>query len=383
MRDKPLIVLEFTDPITQAKGWTVIMELINNMSAGGLRMWPGVKMEEVKRLAQVMTLKNAVLDIPIGGAKSGIDFDPSHPEAIGVMERFLKAILPFWKTCYQTGEDLGTQQSEIIRVAKEMGMRSPVDSFLLNFNRDETTLDNLYQGLSIVVNGLNVTEIITGYGCYRTGVEVLTYWGEDPREATAAVQGFGSVGGGAARYLHDEGVKIVAVADRDGTVYSADGLDISHLLKNRDRGIINRQALPAEYQLLPRDDILSLEVDLLIPAASADVITAENADNVKARVVVEGANIPTTQQAQQILHEKGITVIIDFIANSGGMGFYGLMLMGRAKPDIADVFTKFDAMFHENIFALLSISEKEKISTTQAAYRLAEKKLAQHEENMF
>lgn len=383
IRKEPVILVEFTDPVTGAKGWTAILELINGMSAGGLRMWKGVTKEEVIRLGQTMTVKNAVLDIPIGGAKSGIDFDPTSPDAPGVMERFLTAIKPLWTTCYQTGEDLGTNEDDIIAVAKKLGMKSPVDAFLLNFNKDQTTLDNMYKGLAIEVDGLNISEIATGYGCYRTTIEALTYMKKDPKQCTVAVQGFGSVGGGAAKYLDQAGVKVVAVADVQGTIYSEEGLDVPMLLKNRSKGVINREVLPKNYQLLPKEDIIGLPVTVLIPAASADVITAANADQVKASLIVEGANIPTTAEAQDILYKRGVTIIIDFVANAGGMGFYGLLLMGLVEPDIDQVFKAFDDKFHNMVCEVLETAAAQKSSAPEAAWLIVNKKLEAYGDMLF
>src|SRR5699024_6079362 len=153
-----------------------------------------------------------------------------------------------------------------------------------------------------------------------------------------ALQGFGSVGASSAKFLHENDVKLVAIADVNGTIYCEEGLDVPLLFERKDmRGNIKRDNLPSHYEHLPTDAWLKVGADVLIPAAIPDAINEKNVANIDARLIVEGANIPVSHEAEQQLFDRGILVIPDFIANSGGVGLFVSILGGNVKGETAEI----------------------------------------------
>jgi glutamate dehydrogenase (NAD(P)+) len=284
---------------------------------------------EVERLARTMTYKLVALDMPAGGAKGGIDWDPAHPDSRGVLKRFLEAHLPYLRHCWATSEDLGTREEEIVDLLRELGMPTSVQAILDRLPDREQAMARLTKAFGLSVAGMPLTDVATGYGVAKATLAVLPALGMSPEECRVAVQGFGSVGGGAALYLQKGGCRVVAIADALGTIYAPSGLDVVLLLGRRNRwGEIERQGLPEQYQALPRESWLSLPVDVLVPAAIADAIDEENAAGISARLVVEAANIPTTAGAEAQLTRRGAIVVPDFVANAGGAGMFGAVLNG-------------------------------------------------------
>lgn len=330
---------EWIDPDTGVKGYFVIDKLVNGSCGGGIRMRQGLERGEVERLARTMTYKLAVLNMPSGGAKAGIDYDPTAPDALEVLQRFLAAHKPFLLENWSTSEDLGTKEEDILKILAGMGIGSSVQAAIKNSGDPAKVMERLKTVFSLTIDGMPVTDVTTGYGvavALKAAVEVL---GLSPGSIRVAVQGFGSVGASAALYIEKLGCSVVAVADAQGTIYQPDGITVKELLPLRDKlGVINRATLPAYYMLLPREEWLGLDVDVLIPAAIADAINEENMGQVNARLIIEGANIPTTEAAERELQKRGVYVIPDFIANVGGAGLFGAVLDLDVSPSEAAIF---------------------------------------------
>lgn len=264
---------------------------------GGVRMRPDVTAGEVARLARAMTLKNAVAGLPHGGGKSGItalpDLAPADHER--VIRAFAQAIEQL--TEYIPGPDMGTTETSMAYVHDEIGRAV---------------------GLPGVLGGVPLDELgATGYGV-AVCADVL---GDanvlDLAEARVIIQGFGAVGSNAARELGKRGATITAVSDIRGATWNPDGLDITALKAHKQAD--DSVAGFAGGRPVPRDDILGFDCDILVPAAQPDVVTAENAAKVSARVVLEAANIPVTRQAEAELSERGVLCIPDVVANAGGV----------------------------------------------------------------
>lgn len=324
---QPLLKTEWIDPETHAKGYLVIDRLRGGVCAGGIRMRKGLSQKEVERLARTMTYKLAVLGLPLGGAKGGVDYDPSAPEALDVLRRFLETHRPFLLECWSTGEDLGTKEEDILRVLEGIGIQSPVQASITHHPQRTTVIERLKKAFSLVIDDMLATDVTTGYGVAVAAKRAAEVLGMDLAYTTVGVQGFGSVGASAALYLQKLGCKVVAVADAKGTIYKETGINIPEILPLRDKlGTINRERLNGGYTLLPREDWLNFNVDILVPAAIADAINIDNVHNVSAKIIVEAANIPTTAEAERILYGKGVLVIPDFIANAGGAGLLGAIL---------------------------------------------------------
>jgi len=373
----PLLTVEYTDPIKGFKGYLAIDHLINGVCAGGWRIRPGLTCAEVVRLAQTMTDKFALIDLPIGGAKCGMDYDSTAPDKIEAMKRFAEAIAPYLHEVYGVGEDLGTREEEVAEATRHVGLAATVEAISKRLNLGPQALQRLAQGFALRVDEFPMVEFVTGYGIAHAAREAAAAAGLSIAGASVAIQGFGSVGGSAAHSLLKLGAKIVAVGDVQGTLFNADGLDVKQLLAARDKaGTLDRARLPRAYQRLGREEILYLPVDILIPAAVADVIRADNADRVRARVVVEAANIPVTTEGEEKLYQRGVVYVPDFVANAGATAFYGALMLGRMEPTVDSVLEGLTTRIGGATRQVLQTSRQEKISPRLAATRAARQKLA-------
>src|SRR4030088_411900 len=220
------------------------------MCSGGIRMRAGVTVDEVTDLARPLSPKMAVLEIPYGGAKSGIDFDPASPQAPAVLRGFIEAIRPFIAERYATGADLGTREDDIIAACQLVGLTHPLQAGFKS--EGGAGLSRVQQALGLTSEGIPITELIAGYGVAECTAEAAEVLGLPLRGATVALQGFGNVGGAAARYLDREGVRLIAVADIEGGILDHHGVDVPHLLPIRARsGRIDRSRLPASARRAP------------------------------------------------------------------------------------------------------------------------------------
>lgn len=338
----PYMELTWTDPVTGTRGYLVVHTLVSGLATGGTRMRPGCTLSEVEDLAQGMATKTAMFNLPVGGAKGGIDFDPKSPQAAGVLARFCAAMRPWLDDHWVTAEDLGVPQHMIDEVFADLGLQQSYHAAINRSTDPARTLRRVQAGLSTPVpGGLLLGDVIGGYGVAQACIGVAAGWNWDARHTTAAIQGIGTMGGGAAWYLHEAGMRVVAVADVAGTLYDPDGLDVPKLLELRDRyGEIERTQVPAHIQQLPRDAVLAADADILVPAAISYALTPDNASDVAATVVVEAANAATTPAAEDLLTARGIPVIPDFVANAGAAAWAWWLLFGEVGADPADSFLR-------------------------------------------
>ena len=275
---------------------------------GGLRYHPDVTRGECVGLSMWMSWKCAVMDIPFGGAKGGVVVDPkrlSDDETERLTRRFTQEI-----------RDVIGPNRDI--PAPDMGTNAQTMAWMMDaysMQAGETT-PGVVTGKPPVVGGSYGREEAPGRSVAIVTRETCEYYGTPLDEATVAVQGFGSVGANAARLLDDWGTDVVAVSDVNGAVYDPDGLDIASIpTHDEEPGAVTRIA----EDVLPNEELLKLDVDVLIPAAVGNVITDANADDIQADLVVEGANGPTTTSADAILRERGVPVVPDILANAGGV----------------------------------------------------------------
>jgi len=339
-------------------------------------MRAGLDLQEVERLAHTMSIKNGAVGLPGGGAKGGIDCDPHDPEARAMLTRFVLAMRPWLETCWGTAEDMGTTQDLLDDVFREAGMLSSVQASLNQSGDPDVTLGRLARGLSTMVGGIGLGDLVGGYGVAQAAAAAVDYRSEDISGMRASIQGFGAMGGSAARYLAEQGVRVVAVADVQGAIANPDGLDVERLLASRTSlGDIDRAALGPDDLKLPRDAWLDVEAEILVPAAVADSITAENAGRVRASYVVEAANIPTTEVALRALHDRGVIVIPDFVANGGTNAWFWWVLLGLVEPEPEPSFRKIRETMWQSVHELLASSEREGITPRDAAEAVAERNL--------
>ena len=354
-RSEPHLRIEWTDVVTGARGYLVVDTLVSGMATGGTRMRKGCTITEVEDLARGMSAKTATFDLPIGGAKGGIDFDPKDPEALGVLTRFCNAMRPFLDRHWVTAEDLGVSQQRIDDVFAQLGMRQSYHAAIERSADPEATTERVMAGLNAHARGGLLGDVIGGYGVAHACLAATAHWGWHLPDTTVAVQGVGTMGGAAAWYLHDAGMKVVAVADALGTLYDPDGLDIPALLDTRNAyGEIDRASLPAYVEQLPRDSVLTTRVDILVPAAVSYALTGANCATVNARVVVEAANAATTPDAELDLTARGIAVIPDFVANAGAVAWAWWLLLGYVGSHPDDSFDRLRKEMTAKVTGLLA-----------------------------
>lgn len=276
---------------------------------GGIRFASTVDLDEVRALAMWMTWKCALLDVPYGGAKGGVAVDPreySEAELERVARRYLSEIMPIIGPDKDIpAPDVGTDENT---------MAWMMDTYSVAVGH---TVPEVVTGKPVALGGSQGRAAATSLGVTQIALAALEHEGIDPKQATAAVQGFGKVGAGTVEFLSDAGVKVVGVGDQYGAVQNEDGLDFGALEKHvAETGSV--VDCPGT-EPLEAADLLTMDVDLLVPAAVESVITEENAADVRARIIVEGANGPTTGEADAILNEAGVLVVPDILANAGGV----------------------------------------------------------------
>ena len=293
------------------EGYRVIHSTVLGPSKGGIRYDMNVHLDEVKALAAWMTWKCAVVDLPYGGAKGGIICDPTAM-SVGELERLTRGYTLAMKDVFGPDRDIP---------APDMGTGPREMAWLMDeFSKTAgATSPAVVTGKPLVMGGsLGRTEA-TGRGVMVSTLAALKKLGLEPVNVSAAVQGFGNVGSWAAKLLSEQGVKIKAISDVSGAYYNDNGINIDEAIayKNAHKGRLDDFA---GATLMDRaDDLLTLNVDVLVPAAVEDVITEHNAADIKAKLIVEGANGPTSASADPIINEKGIMVVPDILANSGGV----------------------------------------------------------------
>jgi glutamate dehydrogenase (NAD(P)+) len=353
---EPLVRLIWTDPVTGKRGYLVVHSLVSGMATGGTRMRAGCTLSEVEDLARGMAAKTAAFNLPVGGAKGGIDCDPKDPQARGVLERFCRAMRPWLNSSWVTAEDLGVPQHLIDEVFAQLGLEQSYHAAIHRSPNPQLTLQRVQAGLHTPVpGGLLLGDVVGGYGVAQACLGVAAGFGWDEAETTVAIQGIGTMGGGAAWYLHESGVRIVAVADAAGTLYDPAGLDVPRLLDLRDRyGEIDRSGVPASVRQLPRNAILALPADILAPAAISYAITPDTVADIKAKAIVEAANAATTPEAEAMLQARGIPVIPDFIANAGAAAWAWWLLLGEVGAEPSDSFWRLRSEMQSRVALLVS-----------------------------
>ncbi|WNI21077.1 Glu/Leu/Phe/Val dehydrogenase dimerization domain-containing protein [Streptomyces sp. ITFR-16] len=344
----PLISLTWTDHATGHQGHLVVDRLVRGVSSGGLRMRRGCTLDEVAGLARGMTMKEALhFDadragaryIPLGGAKGGIDCDPRDPAAYGVLVRYLRAMRPYIESIWTTGEDLGLTQDLVDRAAAEAGLVSTVQAVYPLLDDEPVARQRLADAFAVEVDGIGLDELVGGCGVAESALAALERAGVPREGARVAVQGLGTMGGATARFLSRAGLRVVAVADIKGTIVNPAGLDVEALLAARDAyGTVDRGALRGADRELPAEAWLAQDAELLVPAAVSYAVDAVNQAAVKARWVVEAANMPVLPEAEALLAERGITVLPDVVVNSGTNAWWWWTLFGDIGADADEAF---------------------------------------------
>jgi glutamate dehydrogenase (NAD(P)+) len=290
-------------------GYRVQHSIARGPGKGGIRFAPDVTLNEVRALASWMTWKCAVVNIPLGGAKGGVICDPkilSQIELERITRRYTAELFDF------LGPDKDVPAPDMN--TNEQTMAWIMDTFSMHSRH---TVTAVVTGKPLNLGGSRGRPEATGRGCMIVTREALKRLGKAPSDTSVVIQGFGNVGGMSARLMSRAGFKIVAIVEWDGTVYNPNGLDIERLFEHRrETGSI--LDFP-EGENMDREEALFIDCDVLLPAAKENVITSQNAERIRARILCEGANGPTTAAADAILRAKKIFVIPDILANAGGV----------------------------------------------------------------
>jgi glutamate dehydrogenase (NAD(P)+) len=350
-------------------GYRVLHNTARGPGKGGIRFDTGVNPDEVKALAAWMTWKCAVVDVPFGGAKGGVLCDPfalSRTELESVTRRYTTAIIG------TLGPDSDVPAPDVN--TNEQVMAWILDTYAAHVGH---VVPGVVTGKPVALGGSLGRREATGRGCVIVTRDALAHRGMRLRGSTVAVQGCGNVGSVAAQLFAREGSRVVAIGDRTGAVYDSDGLDVDNVI-----AWVRRHGVLEGYQGAERitnEDLLVLDVDVLVPAAVENVITSANAASIRAKVICEAANGPTTVEADDILEEQGVFVIPDILANAGGVTVsYFEWVQNRAGYGWTEevVNERLDDVMRRSFNEVLTIARRHGVSMRTAAYMLAVERVA-------
>jgi glutamate dehydrogenase (NAD(P)+) len=366
LRRPPLVTVEWADSESPARGWLVINSLRGGAAGGGTRMRAGLSRQEVVYLAKTMELKFAFSGPAIGGAKSGIDFNPQDPRRSGVLRRWFQAVAPYLHRCYGTGGDLNVDEVlDVIPCCSEIGLSHPQEGVVRGHLRpDDAALQTIFGALDQGVKApvvdhfgvadlpLPVADLITGYGLAHSILRWYELRGQDTWGARVVVEGFGAVGGPCALYLARAGMRIVGIMDREKSLLAPEGLSAAEV-----EGLVRGR----EDKLLPREDtrlawgeertrLWDLRADVFVSAAASgtlDEAALARMERAGVRTIACGANQPFREsrigatRVQRMADER-FTVIPDVVANCGMARAFSYLMEDGAGADTAPVFAAVD-----------------------------------------
>lgn len=339
---KPEVVFEWKDELTDAEGWIVINSLRGGAAAGGTRMRIGVTKDEVLALAKTMEVKFTVAGPPIGGGKSGINFDPKDPRKKEVLQRWYAAAKPLLKTYYGTGGDMNVDEvHEVIPICKQNDILFPLEGIVRGHHKKEEggtmkIINQLSEGVPLIVRKEELTpdpnkdysvgDLITGYGVSEAIVHYYNIYGGKLKGKRVIVQGWGNVAGSAAYYLSQEGAIVVGIIDKVGGVINSDGFtfdEIKSLLNNRTSNFLASENMMSFEEV--NEKIWSVEAEIFVPAAASRLLSQNQLDQMVENgleVISSGANVPFADK--EIFFgpisksaDERVSVLPDFIANCG------------------------------------------------------------------
>ncbi|MEK6757285.1 MAG: Glu/Leu/Phe/Val dehydrogenase, partial [Bacteroidota bacterium] len=298
-----------TGEVKVFEGYRVIHNDILGPSKGGIRYAPDVTLDEVKALAAWMTWKCAVMSIPFGGAKGGVRCDPSKLSQL-VLEKITRRYTSNLIDIFGPDRDVPAPDMN----TNEQTMAWIMDTYSMHMRRTESAV---VTGKPLLLGGSLGRREATGRGCMIVTLSAMERLGMKPKDSMVVVQGFGNVGSISAQLLREQGCRIIGIGDISGAFFNKKGIDVEKAL---EWVRVNRTlaGFPGAERI-KNEELLELECDVLVPAAKEDQITHQNAGKIKAKIICEGANGPTTAKADPILQEKGVLVIPDILANAGGV----------------------------------------------------------------
>ncbi len=396
---EPEIIFNWKDQETEAEGWTVINSLRGGAAGGGTRMRKGLDSNEVLSLAKTMEVKFTVSGPAIGGAKSGINFDPNDPRKKGVLQRWYKAVSPLLKSYYGTGGDLNVDEiHEVIPMTEECGVWHPQEGvFNGHFKPTEADKINrigqLRQGVVKVIENITfspnitkkytVADMITGYGVAQAVRHFYTIYGGNVKEKRAIVQGFGNVGSAAAFYLAEMGVKIVGIIDREGGLINENGFSFEEIrtlfLKKEGNKLVANNMIPFEEI---NQKIWTIGAEIFVPCAASRLVANDQVDSLIANnleVISCGANVPFADKEiffGPIMEsvDSRVSLIPDFISNCGMARVFAYFMEQKVEMTDESIFNDTSEVIKNAIQNVYNLNtSKTNISAT--AFEIALKQL--------
>jgi glutamate dehydrogenase (NAD(P)+) len=354
----PEQVICVSDARTGMRGVLVIDNTARGMGKGGTRMSLTVTIEEVARLARVMTWKWAMVDVFFGGAKAGIVADPQAPNKEEILRAWAWALRKHIPSDYVVGLDMGLEERDAAIVQDVLGDRGAA------------------VGSPYELGGVPYDELgLTGFGVAESAAVAMDFLERNIVGSSVAIQGFGAVGHAAAKQFVTLGATVVAVSSVSGVRYDENGLDVDELLRLRTELGDDAIKQYGKGELLPLGSEIALDVDILVPAARQDVINGSNVGTIKAALVVEGANLPLDAAAQTYLMEKGVAVVPDFVANAGAVVGAGVAMDTRyasMRPDTDAIFRLITDKLRANTALVLQEARIHNEKPHDTALRLAQ-----------
>jgi glutamate dehydrogenase/leucine dehydrogenase len=392
---RPEIVFEWKDAETDAEGWVVINSLRGGAAGGGTRMRKGLDKREVESLAKTMEVKFTVAGPPIGGAKSGINFDPNDPRKNEVLKRWYKAVAPLLKNYYGTGGDLNVDEvHDVIPITASYGVLHPQEGvvnghFKANDDDRRKSISNLQAGVSKVLNDVRfspdvtrkyvVADMITGYGVAEAVRHFYTIYGGELKGKRVIVQGWGNVGSAAAFYLTQQGALIVGIIDRDGGLISEQGLSFQEVRKlfiDKDGNKLKADNVLPFSEV--NQKIWDVEADIFLPCAASRLVSEEQLQRMidaGVNVISSGANVPFADSEIFFgpIGEKAdtqLSLIPDFIANCGMARVFAYLMQPSAVISDEAIFNDVSEVIQR---ALMKTNERSKSKThiAHAAFDIA------------
>jgi len=396
---QPEIVFEWKDKESEAEGWVVINSLRGGAAGGGTRMRKGLDKREVESLAKTMEVKFTVSGPPIGGAKSGINFDPADPRKKEVLERWYKAVMPLLKSYYGTGGDLNIDEiHEVIPITEGYGLWHPQEGVISGHyqareNERIHQIGQLRYGVSKVLEDLTYTpdikrkykvaDMITGYGVSESIRHFYEIWGGEIKGKRAIIQGWGNVAAAAGYYLAQQGVKVVGIIDRVGGLINPAGFseeEVAALFNNRvNNTLISQDLLSFEEA---NEQIWKMGAEIFVPAAASRLVKQAEVDQMIANgmeVIACGANVPFADKeiffGSIMEHaDNHLAVIPDFIANCGMARVFAYLMQRNVEMSDDAIFTDASTIIGDALKAVYKAStSKTNISST--AFEIALKQL--------
>ena len=396
---RPEIVFEWKDTDTEAEGWIVINSLRGGSAGGGTRMRKGLDKREVESLAKTMEIKFSVSGPSIGGAKSGINFDPHDPRKKGVLERWFKAVMPLLKSYYGTGGDLNVDEiHDVIPITEKYGLKHPQEGTVVaHWNVSEEKKSRIIRQLQVGVKKhldhsayspdvnrlITVADMITGYGVAQAVFHHYNLKGESVVGKRSIIQGWGNVGAAAGYYLAQMGSKVVAIIDRLGGVMNEKGFsieEITELYLTRNGNQLSSPAMIPFEEMNKR--VWEMGAEIFIPAAASRIVQQDQVKKMIANqleVISCGANVPFSDNEIFMgpgaeFADQSISVIPDFIANCGMARVFRYLMTDHAPITDEAIFKDVSNCIGEALQAVHEINPS-KVNISQTALEIAIKKL--------